>query len=185
MTSLPGLIRTYGYWALFVGTMLEGETVLILAGFAASQGHLQLPWVVLVAMIGAFAGDQAYFFLGRWKGKEFLESRPAWKPRVGRVRRLLERHYAWVLLGFRFLYGVRTVTPLVLGTTDIRTSRVVVLDAIASSLWAFIVGTGGYLFGKALELVFEDIRRYEHLAMGAIAVAGLLLWIVLAVRRRR
>ncbi|HYB20914.1 MAG TPA: hypothetical protein VEH09_08285 [Thermodesulfobacteriota bacterium] len=37
------LFDTYGYWAILVGTFFEGETVLILGGFVASQGYLNLP----------------------------------------------------------------------------------------------------------------------------------------------
>jgi len=63
--SLSGLIADYGYVALFAGTLLEGETVLILAGFAAHQGYLQLHWVIGIALLGGFLGDQFYFWLGR------------------------------------------------------------------------------------------------------------------------
>ena len=62
--NISELISQYGYWALFAGTLLEGETWLILAGFAAHQGYLQLHWVMLIAMTGGFLGDQAY----SWRG---------------------------------------------------------------------------------------------------------------------
>lgn len=62
--TLDQLIDTYGYWAILVGTLLEGETILLLGGFAAYQGYLALPWVILAAFIGAFCGDQLFFFLG-------------------------------------------------------------------------------------------------------------------------
>jgi len=58
---LDRLIDTYGYWAILVGTLLEGETILLLGGFAAYQGYLALPWVILAAFIGAFCGDQLFF----------------------------------------------------------------------------------------------------------------------------
>ena len=44
--SLPQLLTDYGYWAVFVGSLLEGETILILAGFAAHRGYLSLPLVM-------------------------------------------------------------------------------------------------------------------------------------------
>lgn len=40
--TLTALIASYGCYALFVGTFLEGETVLIAAGFAAHRGILDL-----------------------------------------------------------------------------------------------------------------------------------------------
>ncbi len=66
MMTLESFIQTYGYLALLVGTFLEGETILVLAGFAAHLGYLNLPWVILVAFVGTLSGDQLFFYLGRW-----------------------------------------------------------------------------------------------------------------------
>ena len=59
------LIQNYGYWAVFVGTFIEGETILLLGGFAAHRGYLALPWVIVAAFFGSLCGDQLFFFLGR------------------------------------------------------------------------------------------------------------------------
>ena len=61
-------VANYGYLAVFIGTLLEGETILVAAGFAAYRGLLDLPSVVLVAIVGGTLGDQTAFQLGRWKG---------------------------------------------------------------------------------------------------------------------
>ncbi|MFZ1201027.1 MAG: hypothetical protein WAO07_12740 [Desulfobacterales bacterium] len=47
--DLKSLIENYGYVAIFIGTFLEGETVLVLAGLAAHQGYLLLSGVIFVA----------------------------------------------------------------------------------------------------------------------------------------
>src|SRR5260370_41283512 len=62
--KLMDLLATYGYLAVFVGSLLEGETVLILAGFAAHQGYLSFPLVAGVAFCGGTLGDQSLLFLG-------------------------------------------------------------------------------------------------------------------------
>ena len=49
MSELESFVQSYGYGALFLGTLLEGETVLILAGLMAHMGLMKLPLVVLVA----------------------------------------------------------------------------------------------------------------------------------------
>lgn len=110
--SLETLISTYGYAAIGIGAFLEGETILILGGLAAHRGYLELPWVIVCAFLGTLFGDQLYFYIGRTKGKALLERRPHWKSKSEKVFLLLNRHQVWVILGFRFLYGLRTVTPL-------------------------------------------------------------------------
>jgi membrane protein DedA with SNARE-associated domain len=73
------ILKTYGYWAIFIGTFAEGETILILGGIAAKLGYLALPWVILAAFVGGLCGDQLFFtwaapiVRGSWPG--FLRGR--------------------------------------------------------------------------------------------------------------
>ena len=82
--TLEYLISHYGYVALVIGTFLEGESILIVAGFAVRLGYLKSQWVILAAFAGSMAGDQPYFFLGRVKGEAFLQKRPRWETKVRR-----------------------------------------------------------------------------------------------------
>lgn len=183
--SLQQLIRDYGYWALFLGTILEGETIMILAGFAASQGHLALSWVWLVGFLGAVTGDQTYFHLGRWKGRKYLESHPSWEPHARRVRGLMDRYGMWILIGFRFLYGLRTSAPVLFGALGVRLPRFVLGNIVGGMVWAVTMGAGGFLFGKALLLILHDIKSYEHWVIGGIAIVGLLAGVYRLVEKSR
>ncbi len=183
--SLEHLIENYGYLAILLGTFLEGETILVLAGFAAHQGYLELPGVILAAFLGSLCGDQLFFFLGRRHSRFVLERRPAWKQRVEKAGRLLERFQTWMILCFRFLYGLRTVTPFVIGMSPVATVNFVLLNMAGALIWAVVVGSGGYLFGHALETFIGRVRHYEALILSAIALAGLVIWSGHFYRRRR
>lgn len=71
--TFESLIKEFGYLAVFVGTFLEGETILVVAGFAAYETYLELPLVILFAFLGSLFGDQLYFFIGRYKGQSLLK----------------------------------------------------------------------------------------------------------------
>ena len=71
--NLPQLVTDYGYVALAVGCLLEGETVLVMAGYAAHRGLLSWPMVFAVAAIFSFAGDQMWFQVGRHYGQRLIE----------------------------------------------------------------------------------------------------------------
>jgi membrane protein DedA with SNARE-associated domain len=185
LPTLESAIQTYGYLAILVGTFLEGETILILGGFAAYRGYLELPWVIAAAFTGTVCGDQLFFFLGRWHSQRFLPKRPSWRRRVEKAQRLLERVKTPLMLGFRFLYGLRSVTPFVIGMSDVRTALFVFLNVLGAAVWALTVGTAGYIFGDALEILLGNIKRYELFAFAAIAVAGLMIWLLNLRRRRR
>ena len=88
---LAQAITSHGYWMLVLGCLLEGETVLLLAGFAAHRGQLDPLWVLVVASVAAFVGDQCFFWLGRRHGARVLALRPTWGGQAARVNALLQR----------------------------------------------------------------------------------------------
>lgn len=70
--NLEEVVTHYGYIGILIGTFLEGETILIIAGFLAHRGYLELPFVIVAAFFGSLIGDQLYFYIGRFKGGEFI-----------------------------------------------------------------------------------------------------------------
>lgn len=183
---LESILKTYGYWALLIGTFLEGETILLIGGILAHLGYLKLPIVLLVAFIGSFSGDQFYFFLGRLRGIDLLIKFPKLQKRVCRTHQLIERYHDLIMVGFRFVYGMRIVTPFVLAMNKkIKTSRFVILNAIGAVIWSVVIAGGGYLFGYAIEIVIKDIQRYQLGLILTIAVIGIVIWIIRKYRENR
>jgi membrane protein DedA with SNARE-associated domain len=183
--TLEQWIDTYGYGAILLGTFLEGETILILGGFAAFQGYLKLPWVILAAFLGTLSGDQLFFYIGRNYGAKILARRPAWQARVDRVKGLLERFQDYLILLFRFLYGLRILTPFVLGLSRVSRVRFLLLNTVGALVWAIAIGIGGYLFGQALEALMGDLKRFEAEILGLLVLAGIVAWMIHGYRRRK
>ena len=181
--SLESMIATYGYGAVLVGTFLEGETVVLLGGFAAHRGYLDLPWVIAVAFAGSLLGDQLYFYLGRRHSARILRRFAAWGDRIQRVDELMRRFHTPLILAFRFLYGLRIVAPFAMGMSSIPAQRFVLLNVIGAMAWAFLVGMGGYLFGNALEMLVGDLKRHEMKIIIILLSGWLLIWGLLLLRR--
>jgi membrane protein DedA with SNARE-associated domain len=182
---LQQLLETYGYPALLIGTFFEGETILVLGGFLAHVGYLKLPWVILFAFIGSICGDQLYFFIGRFKGKAFLEKRTSWQPYINVAQKLFERYQILLIIGFRFLYGLRTVTPFVIGMSRVRTGLFICLNVVGALIWATTIGTCGYLFGMALEALIDDVKKYEIEVILLISIAGIFIWLFHFYKKKR
>lgn len=182
--TIQSFIDNYGYATILIGTSLEGETILVLGGFAARRGYLCLPWVIVAACAGTLVGDQLYFFLGRWHSQKILAGRPWWKVRAARVESLLERFQKPLILGFRFLYGLRTITPLAIGMSSVPTAQFVLLNIIGALVWGVLVDAGGYAFGTALEAIIGDIKQYEIEVPGGVAVIGIVIWAIHFYRRK-
>ena len=171
--SLQSIVENYGYAAVFVGTFLEGETIVVLAGFLAHRGYLVLEWVIACAFVGTYIGDQLFFYIGRWRGSVILAKRPHWQLRSQRVFDLLNRHQVLVILGFRFLYGLRTVTPFLIGMSGVHPMRYLVLNGLGALIWAIAIGLLGYLLGQTVQLFLEHVKRYEiTILVSIILLAG-------------
>ena len=183
--DLQSIIENYGYAAILIGTFLEGETILVLAGLAAHQGYLILTWVILAAFLGSLCGDQLFFYLGRKHSQAVLSRRPAWEQKAEKVHKMMNRFQTPMILSFRFLYGLRTVAPFVIGISPVSVKKFILLNAVGALVWAAAVASGGYFFGRALEVFIGKLKAYEIYIMGSVAILGVLIWVFHFYRRRR
>jgi membrane protein DedA with SNARE-associated domain len=183
LDDLDALIRAYGYYALFVGTCLEGETIMVLAGIAAREEMLQLWRVILLGFLGSLTGDQTIFIISRLWGRRILRWFPWLHTRMEKVNRLLERHGTWYMISFRFFYGLRNPTPFVIGLSSVPTLRFVLLNVTGAILWATTLGILGWLFG---ELAIRWLHNLKWAILG-VAGIGFIVWLVrhLLLRRAR
>lgn len=178
MTDLAALLQSYGYPLLAIGCLIEGETILALAGFAAHQGHLDFLTVVAIAALAGFAGDQGFFWLGRRRGAALLARFPKIARQRARIEPLIDRWHGGLIVMLRFTYGLRIAGPVVLGASGLAPWRFALFNAIGAALWAPLVAGAGWLFGHAMEALLGDIRRFElwAFALLALAAGALLLW---------
>jgi len=174
--SFENLISNFGYPALVLGLLLEGETVLVLSAFMAHRGYLNLPLVILIAWIVSFASDQFFFWMGRIKGSQFLEKRPAWQPRVEKAKAMLGRNLNLLSLSVRFMYGLRTVLPFVIGMSKYDPRRFALLNFIGAFFWALTFGLAGKLIGNIMGTIFEDVKEHELMIAVGIIFAGVCVW---------
>lgn len=178
METLLSFIQNYGYAFIFVATLLEGETVVALAGFAAFQGYLDLEWVITVAFFGGMLGDQVLFYFGRLRGKEFIASRPRLLERVTKAHRLMERHQNLLIFGSRFMYGLRVLLPVMFGTSKVSGLRFFIFNFLGAAVWATIFSCIGFFLGNSIETYITHFHRAEKFVLlgvitGAVIVQGI------------
>jgi membrane protein DedA with SNARE-associated domain len=183
--TIAQVVQDYGYSAVLAGTFLEGETILILGGLAAHLGYLSLQWVIVCGFAGSLLGDQLFFLLGRRHGQAILARFPSWKSPSERAFAIMERHQNILIVSFRFLYGLRTVTPLALGISNVSYLRFAILNLIGAAIWAVVIAVGGFYFGQVMESVIGNVKRYELALAGAVVGIAMLAWLFRFYRQRR
>ncbi|HYL19650.1 MAG TPA: DedA family protein [Burkholderiales bacterium] len=184
-SHLQQLIEHYGYIAVFIGAVLEGETVLVIAGFAAHRGYLDLGGVVAVATLGGFLGDQFFFTLGRARGRQLLARFPAIETKSARVQALVDRYHTWLIVSVRFLYGLRVAGPVLLGMSEVSHTRFAVFNLLGALIWASLIAGAGYLFGQTVEMMLSNAKRYEMEAAGVLVAAGIAFWLYRRMRLKK
>jgi membrane protein DedA with SNARE-associated domain len=181
------LIQKYGYLATFAGSLVEGESVLILSGLAAHQGYLSLSMVIAVGALGGALGDLVFFMLGRRYGGKLLSRFPRYEGTANRVRAMIEAHPNATILGVRFMYGLRIAGPAVIGASRVPLPRFIALNAIGALLWSGCWSGAGYLLGRAAERLLGNLARFEGELFGAvllIVVLGAVTLRIWEARRR-
>ncbi|MDP1689103.1 MAG: DedA family protein [bacterium] len=154
-------IINYGYLAIFVGSILEGETVLVLGGLAAHQGYLSIVYVFLFSFFGAMVGDFGWFLLGRIWGERILNRFLRFKKMTSRMMGAIHRRPGTLSFLLRFLYGLRHIVPFSIGMSKISPKKFFALNASGALLWGAVMVGIGYFLGLALEAMLGKLRRIQ------------------------
>lgn len=181
-----------GYFAVLGGLLACGlgvpipEDIILISGglFAAHNGHGVWP-MMAVGLLGILLGDSIVYAMGRRLGPVIAARTPLrhWlsPQRLARVDALFERHGEKILIGARFMPGVRAVAYFSAGNSRVPYWKFVFYDGVAAlvsaPLWVYL----GYVFGHD---VVEWARRSQR-SLLLFALALVALWLVYRFIRRR
>lgn len=175
------LISQYGYWALFIGCLAEGETFTLLGGVAAHEGLLHYGWVVTIAACGGILGDCALFFIGRRYGEPILKRFRKHQQQIARANRLIRRRPVLFVIGVRFMYGLRIVGPIIIGASRLSPRKFMLYNLIGAALWAVIFVSLGYLGGRIiapwLHQLDHHLKQLFWVLLAVALVWGIRWWI--------
>ena len=181
---LQQFLQEFGYFALFLGTFFEGETILVLAGFLAFRGYMDLKLVMIVAFLGSYAGDQLWYFLGRKHGRKLLARKPRWQLMGDKALEHIRKHPDIWVLSFRFVYGLRSVMPVAIGLSGYPPLRFMLLNAVSALIWAAALAQAAFHLGTVLQTLLDDLARYELWILAAMALLGGGLWLRRRLKRQ-
>jgi len=163
LVQLQALLERWGYWVVFVGMVLEnaglplpGETLTLLAGYAAGSGQLNLGGVMAAAAGGAVLGDNLGYWVGRRFGWQLLL-------RAGRLlgrspdqleqlrTAFLRRARLSVVLG-RFVAVLRVLAGPMAGAVGMPYRAFVLCNLAGALLWSATMVTLAWQLGRWIPL---------------------------------
>ncbi len=179
--QLIALLAQYGLLLVFLNVLVEQAGVpvpalptLVVAGALAANGQLSAAGVVAAAVLACLLSDWAWYVAGRRYGGRVMRTicRISLSP-DSCVKQSELRYQRWggqVLLVAKFVPGLSTVAPPLVGAMGLRLRSFLLLDALGSLLWAGLMIALGYAFAAQIDHVLAGLARAGTLTLELLLV---------------
>jgi membrane protein DedA with SNARE-associated domain len=174
---ITNLLLAYGYLVIFLGAALDnfglpasGDVVMFAGGFFAGGGQVTLPLVMLSGFAGATLSDNTLYWMGRLGGRPLITR--ILKVRLlsflldakslGKVERYFEEHGGKTVFVGRFGPGLRSMTPLFAGVSQMKYTHFLPYSLAATTTWALASATVGYVFGEYWDELLAVARNVGY-----------------------
>lgn len=187
-------ISRYGYMGIFsllmfgiIGVPVPDEALLAFSGYLVSRGQLGLVPTIAAAFLGSICGISISYWIGR-SGGLFLIRRYGHRvhitpQRIERVTQWLDRFGRWGLIIGYFVPGVRHMTALVAGASQLKYPVFAIFAYSGGLLWAVTFITAGFFLEK--EWLEKSAAIHRMILITFAAIAFILLVYYLLTRKSR
>jgi len=170
------LLQTCGYLASYLGTLIEGEILLLTTALSAKMGYMNFYGAMIFAFLGSYTRDWLTFLLARKSGKSIIEKKPALKAKLAKVSNIMDKNPTLILGTYRLMYGFVTIIVLMAGISGVSLKKFGILSAISNALWVTIIGGLGYFCAEAMIHQIDVLSENKGIVLGVLATIGLLYW---------
>ena len=162
--------------------IFPGETTLNAASTAAAQGTLDLPPIIVMGALGAIVGDSALFWIARRSSKRVapqLEKVRA-NQRIKQVLAIMDSSAPLLIVGGRYVPGMRFVVNATMGLSDIPYRRFLPWSVLGGVLWS----------AYTCVLAYKIATTLAEFPLASVVISGLITTVIIAVifvivRRRK
>ncbi len=179
---LVPFVQEWGYMAVFLGSLVEGESIIMIAGFFAHEGILSLPKIIIISFVGTLTADQALYHLGRHYGIHVIDKFPSLRAKADRAFGLLKRYENIYILSFRFIWGIRIISPIIIGSSGVPLRKFTVLNFLAAVIWSVGSCVVAYYFAH---IIMEYFHLFPKLIFGAVLSGVLSIYIFKKWRKKK
>jgi membrane-associated protein len=177
-------LLAFGEAAFFVGFVLPGETAVLLGGFLASQGRLDIVTLIVLVVVSAILGDTVGYEVGKHFGPRVLQLHVLRKhrSRLDSAQEMLRRRGGPAVFLGRWTAFFRAVMPGMAGLSQMRYRVFLLWNALGGIAWGIALSLVGYFAGASYEKVASALGKGTGVVFGTVVITGLLVWYV---RRKR
>lgn len=181
MSWIEPLLAQYGYVGILVllcagivGPLIPDETILVIAGVFIHRGTLSAVPTALCACAGSICGITLSYYLGR-RGVIYALRRFAGS-HMQKAHDAFEKYGRWTLFFGYFLAGVRHVTALVAGSTELPYKEFAAFAYSGAIVWVLTFLTIGYFVGDQWPKLEQMVHNGAIIATVLLIAGGLIFW---------
>jgi membrane protein DedA with SNARE-associated domain len=165
------LLQRYGLWAVFFGTMIEGDLTLLFSGVLARAGLFSFEEALVVGTAGGFIGDSLSYFIGaRFRDRArtlhfFVRAKP-------RVEKLMRRFGVLSVFIVKYVYGLRTTSAIFWGLAHFGFIKFAGLTLASCAVWVGVLCGLGFTFATGVEKLIGDLKRVQIILLVVVVVVA-------------
>ena len=165
------LLQKYGLWAVFFGTMIEGDLTLLFSGVLARAGLFTFEEALVVGTAGGFVGDSLSYMIGaRFRGRArswhfFIRARP-------RVEKLISKFGVLSVFIVKYVYGLRTTSAIFCGLAHFGFLKFALLTLVSCVVWVGVLSGLGFTFATGIEKLVGDLKRIQIILLVVVIIVA-------------
>ena len=179
MQDMIDTLIKYGYIVLFFYSLGGGMVGILAAGVLSSQGKMDLSLCIIIAFVANALGSTLLFILGKYYKKDIMPYFKKHRRKLA-LAMIKTKQYGIILLFVqKFIYGLKTFIPIAAGIAKYDFSKFIVINTLASLVWALILGFAAYTFGYLIEAIFNKLSSYPYAAPLFLLILAGIIWLYL------
>ena len=167
---MEGMIHDWGYIILFLYSFGGGFLALVVASILAFSGELNIVFVLLVAGVANFIGDQFLFTVARKNKAQAKEMMKKHQRKIALSHLLMRKYGSAVIFLQKYVYGIKTLIPLAMGLTKYDYRKFLFFNIFATIAWTLIIGISSYMLGELVYTYIDEFKTY-----GIVFVVSMIL----------
>jgi len=145
-------LSTYGYIILALYSFGGGMAGLAGAGVLSSMGKMDITTSIAIATIFNYIGDNVLFYMAQTNKQSVTPYVKKFKGRIHARTVLLMRKFGWMVVFLqKYVYGVKTLVPIIMGLSKYDLRKFLILNIFASIVWGLVVGLLSYYFSTVVQ----------------------------------
>ena len=179
MEYLILLLTKYGYFVLFLLAIVEGPITIIIAGFLASLGLMNVFVIYAIVMAGDIVGDTGVYIIGRSGGAIFSRYFKKHSDKLDKAKKYFEAHHNKAIVLSKLVHGLGITGLFAAGSLRIPYKRYITICFITTAVQSVLLLTVGVLFGHS----YVQLNKYLNYFSTTTIIAGLFIIFIVAIKK--